>query len=54
MRFRKIIIMLQWWFIAAFFCMSVLESGAYTLEDTLNFCRVANTRLLPVDAPLAE
>ena len=54
MRFRISTAILLWWCIAGYLCLSASESSINTSEDTLNFWRVANTRLLPVYAPLAE
>jgi len=54
MRFRIFIAILLWWCIAGHLCLSASESGIHPREDTLNFWRVANTRLLPVYGPLAE
>ncbi len=54
MRFRISTAILLWWCIARHLCLSASESSINTSEDTLNFWRVANTRLLPVYAPLAE
>lgn len=53
-RSGKMTAILSLWFIAASFFMVQSESVACTLVDTLSFWRVANTRLLPVYAPLAE
>lgn len=50
----KMMAILRLWFIAASFFVVLSESVACPLEDTLSFWRVANTRLLPVYAPLAE